>query len=168
MKRLLGILGVAPFLLALSVGTPAPDFSAKDQDGKMIRLSEFKGKFVLLYFYPKDDTPGCTQEACNFRDHSSQFRKVNTVVFGVSRQDEKSHRKFRSKHRLSFDLLVDADGSLAQSFDIGSIPLLGITRRQSILIDPQGNILKVYKEVEPATHSQQVLGDIKHELNLKK
>jgi peroxiredoxin Q/BCP len=147
-------------LTAFSPGDPAPDFSAKNQDGKVVRLSDFKGKFVLIYFYPKDDTPGCTKEACAFRDVYSKIRQKNAVVFGVSRQDEKSHQEFRVKHKLPFDLLVDADGALAKSFDVGTIPMLGFAKRESILIGPDGKVVQVYKDVDPSAHARQILEDI--------
>src|SRR5437899_966210 len=92
------VLLVLPFLLALTSGDIAPAFSAKNQDGKLIQLKDFKGKFVLLFFYPKDDTSGCTKEACSFRDEYASIKKLNTVIFGVSRQNEKSHQQFRAKH----------------------------------------------------------------------
>src|ERR1700733_10866294 len=106
---------LVPFLLALAPGNQAPEFAVKNQAGEVIRLSDFKGKFVLIYFYPKDDTSGCTKEACNFRDEYSKIKKMNTVILGISRQGEKSHQEFRSKHKLPFDLLVDSDGSVAKA-----------------------------------------------------
>jgi peroxiredoxin Q/BCP len=151
-----------PFLLALAPGANAPDFSAKNQDGKTIRLSDFKGKWLLIYFYPKDDTPGCKKEACSFRDEFSKIKKLNVSILGVSRQDEKSHQEFKSKYKLPFDLLVDKDGSLADSFGVGSIPILGMTQRQSILIGPDGKIIQFYKDVDPDTHAQQVMKDVQH------
>jgi len=151
-----------PFLLALSPGTLAPDFSAKNQDGKLIRLSDFKGKPVLIFFYPKDDTPGCKKEACSFRDEYSKIKKLNIVVLGVSRQDEKSHQEFRSKYKLPFDLLVDKDGTVADAFGVETIPLLGIFKRQSVLIGPDGKVIQFYKNVDPDTHAQQIMEDMKN------
>ena len=151
----------APFLLALSVGSLAPEFSARNQDGKEIHLSDFKGKFVLIYFYPKDDTPGCTKEACEFRDKYSTLKKMNTVVLGVSRQDEKSHQKFKAKHHLPFDLLVDQDGSLSKAFGVSSMPLIGLTHRQSILIGPNGKVIQFYSDVDPSHHTKEVIEEIK-------
>lgn len=161
-KRLiLASVFLLPFLLALSSGDKAPDFSAKNQDGKTIQLSKLKGKFVLIYFYPKDDTPGCTKEACSFRDQYPKIEKLNTVILGVSRQDEASHKKFKEKHKLPFDLLADTDGSLAKSFEIGSIPLFGLTKRESVLIGPDGKVIQVYESVDPKTHTQKVIQDLK-------
>jgi peroxiredoxin Q/BCP len=162
-KKLLGTLGLAVLFLglaALKPGENAPDFSAKNQNGKEIRLADLKGKYVLLYFYPKDDTPGCTKEACQFRDGFAQFGKHNAVVFGVSRQDSESHKAFIAKHKLPFDLLVDTDGKLAQSYGIGSIPVMGLDKRESVLILPNGKVAKIYTGVDPDTHSKQVLQDI--------
>jgi peroxiredoxin Q/BCP len=156
----IGLLLFCPIILSLAPNDRAPAFSAKNQEGKVITLKEFKGKFVLLYFYPKDDTPGCTKEAGKFRDYHDQFKKLNTVILGVSRQDEKSHQAFKAKHQLPFDLLVDEDGSLAKSFDVGLIPILGFTKRQSILIGPDGKIVHLYNDVDPETHADHVLQDL--------
>lgn len=145
---------------ALTRGAPAPDFSAKTQDGVNVQLSQYKGKYVLIYFYPKDDTPGCTQEACTFRDEYTKIRDRNAVILGVSRQDEKSHQAFRAKHHLPFDLLVDSDGAIAKAFEIGTMPVIGWTKRQSVLIGPSGKILQIYKSVDPRQHAKQVLADI--------
>lgn len=141
-------------------GERAADFSAPNQDGKTVRLSQFKGRPVLLYFYPKDDTPGCTKEACSFRDAFADYKKLGAVVLGVSRQDEKSHVAFQKKYNLPFDLLVDRDGSMARAFGVGLMPLIGLHSRKSVLIDGKGTIAKVYDDVDPATHSGEVLRDI--------
>jgi peroxiredoxin Q/BCP len=145
---------------ASSVGSMAPTFTAKNQDGKNVNLSDFSGKPVLLYFYPKDETPGCTKEACEFRDKYAEFKKVGAVVLGVSRQDEKSHKEFTTKHSLPFDLLVDTDGSIAKAYGIGKYPVLGLLKRQSVLIGRDGHILKVYEDVDPDAHAAQALKDI--------
>ena len=162
LKSVLCILTVLtlPLFLGLTPGQQAPDFSIKNQDGKVIRLSEFKGKPVLLYFYPKDDTPGCTKEACNFRDEFSKFKSAGAVVLGISKQDEKSHQEFKSKHHLPFDLLIDSDGALAKSYGVDSYPGVGLLKRQSVLIAANGKILKVYKDVDPDTHASEVLRDL--------
>jgi peroxiredoxin Q/BCP len=146
--------------LGLSPGDPVPNFAAKNQEGKWVRLSDFKGKNVLIFFYPKDDTPGCTQEACNFRDEYTKIKALNTEVIGVSRQDDESHRAFRRKHKLPFDLLVDQDGSLAQSFGVDLMPVIGLAKRQSVLVGRDGKILKIYKDVNPRTHVKQVMEDL--------
>ncbi len=162
MKNLkwLASLFFAPLLMAVTAGQKAPDFSAKNQDGKTVHLADQKGKFVLLFFYPKDETPGCTAEVCSFRDNFGKIKELNAVLFGVSRQDEKSHQKFIAKHKLPFDLLVDADGSLGKTYGVGSIPILGFSKRQSVLIGPDGKVVKFYESVDPATHTQEVIADI--------
>jgi len=154
------LLLLTPLLLALSPGDLSPDFSAKNQDGKTIKLSNLKGHYVVIYFYPKDDTPGCTKEACSFRDEYQKIKDLNAVVLGVSRQDEKSHQAFKAKHKIPFDLLVDKDGSLAKSFGVGTMPLIGFTKRQSILIGPNGKVVRFYESVDPSKHTHQVIEDI--------
>lgn len=155
------LLPFAPLLLAVSAGSPAPDFTAKNQDGKTVRLADFKGKFLLVYFYPKNDTPGCTKEACEFRDRFTEIKKLNGVVLGVSRQDAESHKKFIAKHKLPFDLLVDSDGSLAKSFGVGLMPVLGLHKRQSVLIGKDGKVIRFYDSVDPVAHVAEVISDIK-------
>ena len=163
MKKLLSklILPFAPVLMAVAAGAQAPHFSAKNQDGKEIHLTDLKGQFVLIYFYPKDDTPGCTKEACDFRDHYTEIKKLNTVVLGISRPDAESHKKFIAKHKLPFDLLVDTDGKIAESFGVGTMPIVGFHKRQSILIGPDGKVVHFYDSVDPKTHVDEVLKDIK-------
>lgn len=145
----------------LAPGEKAPAFSAVNQDGKKIQLSDFKGQFVLIYFYPKDDTPGCTKQACNFRDQYSTLKKLNTTILGVSTQDEKSHLAFRAKHKLPFDLLVDQNGILANAYGVGKMPVIGLVKRQSILIGPDQTIVKFYSDVDPSQHVSEVMKDIK-------
>jgi peroxiredoxin Q/BCP len=145
---------------AISVGSVAPTFTAKNQDGKNVNLTDFSGKPVLLYFYTKDETPGCTKEACEFRDKYADFKKQGAIVLGVSRQDEKSHKEFSLKHTLPFDLLVDSDGAIAKAYGIGKYPVLGFLKRQSVLIGRNGHILKVYEDVDPNGHAAQALKDI--------
>ena len=146
---------------AVELGGVAPEFQARNQDGKSVKLSDYKGKPVLLYFYPKDDTPGCTKEACEFRDRFKEFKKQGAVVFGVSRQDEKSHQEFKAKHKLPFDLLVDADGKIAALYGIETMPVVGFHKRQSVLIAGSGKILQIYKDVDPQSHPKTVLEDLK-------
>jgi peroxiredoxin Q/BCP len=147
---------------ALTIGSPAPAFSAKNQDGKTISLSDFAGKPVLLYFYPKDDTPGCTKEACEFRDKYAEFKKRGAVVLGVSAQDEKSHKEFSKKNHLTFDLLADNNGAIAKSYGIGKYPVIGLYNRQSVLIDRGGHVFKFYEKVNADTHAQEVLKDLEN------
>ncbi len=153
---------LVPLLMGIAPGDVAPGFTVKNQVGEQVRLSDFKGKNVLIYFYPKDDTPGCTQEACNFRDEYSKLKKMNTVILGVSRQGVKSHHEFHSKYKLPFDLLVDSDGSLAQSYGVGTMPVLGFVKRQSILIGPSGQVIRFYDDVDPSHHVKEVMRDIEH------
>jgi peroxiredoxin Q/BCP len=164
MGKKISLLLLLPFCIALfgiAAGTKAPDFSAKNQEGKTVRLSALHGKYVLLYFYPKDDTPGCTKEACDFRDHYAKLRAMNTVILGVSRQGAKSHQAFIQKHHLPFDLLVDESGAIAKRFGVGEIASKGLHQRQSVLIGPDGKVLKFYAHVDPATHVGEVLADLK-------
>jgi peroxiredoxin Q/BCP len=157
----LGALAMASFsLLALTAGEDAPNFTAKNQDGKTISLADYKGKPVLLYFYPMDETPGCTKEACSFRDAFSELKKEGAVVLGVSTQDSESHRKFKANHKLPFDLISDLDGSLAKLYGVTKVPLVGVYHRESILIDPNGKVFKFYGDVDPSTHTQEVISDI--------
>ncbi len=147
------------------VGQPAPEFKAKNQDGAEKKLSDSQGKWVLLYFYPKDETPGCTKEACRIRDDYKQFTTAGVVVYGVSRQSADSHRKFRDKHHLPFDLLVDEKGEIGDAYGIGSMPIiggiLGLYKRQSVLIDPTGKIARFMDSVDPETHATEVLETVK-------
>lgn len=147
--------------LGLAPGETAPEFAVKNQDGKVVRLSELRGSPVLLFFYPKDGTPGCTREACSFRDKMSRFKELGVTVLGVSRQDAKSHQAFRKEHRLPYDLLTDADGKLAESYGVDRMPLVGYHKRQSVLIGADGKVVRVYKDVDPGTHTGEVLRDLK-------
>ncbi|PWU12969.1 MAG: peroxiredoxin [Bdellovibrio sp.] len=146
--------------MALNPGDPAPSLSIRNQSGKTVKLSDYSGKYVLLYFYPKDNTPGCTIEAKSLRDHYAEFTKLNAVILGVSKQDETSHKEFISQHQLPFDLLVDSDGTLAKSVGVDSIPVVGLLKRQSVLIDPAGRIAKIYRDVDAGKHAEEVLADI--------
>ena len=165
MKKKLTLLACALLLLGLTPGQTAPDFTAKDQDGKTIMLSQYRGSPVLIYFYPKDDTPGCTKEACTFRDQYSKFQKLGAVILGVSRQDEKSHQAFKTKYHLPFELLIDLDGSIATSFGVGSMPMMSLTKRQSVLIDKDGKVIRFYDSVDPAKHADEVLADLQKQKN---
>ena len=159
----------APILMGIAPGKELPTgLTAKNQDGKEIRFDDYKGKFLLVYFYPKDETPGCTQQACDLRDRHAKLKELNTVVFGVSRQDGKSHKQFIAKHKLPFDLLVDSDGKLGEAFGVGSYPIVGFSKRQSILVGPDGKVLKFYDSVDAAKHADVVLGDIEAAMPKKK
>jgi thioredoxin-dependent peroxiredoxin len=150
----------------ITIGTKAPAFSLPDQDGKTRRLSDYLGKWVLIYFYPKDDTPGCTTEACALRDNLPKFKSIKAEVLGVSTDTVASHRKFADKYGLPFTLLADPNKTVVQKYGVwGEKKFMGRTymgtKRTSFLIDPQGKIAKVYENVKPPVHAEQVLEDLK-------
>lgn len=150
----------------LEVGGQAPSFALPDQNGKIHQLVDYRGKWLLLYFYPKDNTPGCTIEACTLRDNWSEFTKLNAVVLGISADSVSSHQKFSTKFALPFPILADEKKTMLQSYRVlAEKSMFGKTflgiKRSSFLIDPQGKIAKIYKNVKPAEHAQQVLADIK-------
>lgn len=137
----------------LPIHTSAPAFELLDQDNKMHQLSDYLGKWVVLYFYPKDDTPGCTKEACNFRDSYQEFIKRGMVILGVSQDSVASHLKFASKYHLTFPLLSDPDKNMIKAYEAGGL----ISKRITYLINPQGLIAKSYDKVNPLTHAKQIL-----------
>lgn len=143
-------------------GQPAPAFNLPDQNGKTHRLTDYAGKWVVLYFYPKDDTPGCTKEACSFRDDLFQLEKLGAQVIGASVDDTDSHARFAKKYNLPFPLLADQDGKLAASYGaLTNLGLIKIAKRYTFLIDPQGNIAKTYLSVDTSRHSQEIIDDLK-------
>jgi peroxiredoxin Q/BCP len=152
--------GALAILLGLKAGDPAPDFALKNQAAQTVRLSDSKGHPVLIYFYPKDGTPGCTKEACALRDAFVQFQKFGAIIYGVSTQDSASHKDFIAKEKLPFDLLVDPKGEAAKQFGAGFIPNTDLLERKSVLVGPDGKVAKVYNEVRPAEHAAQVLKDL--------
>lgn len=142
----------------------APDFTLNDQQGKPHTLSSYRGKWALLFFYPKDDTPGCTKEACGIRDQYDAFQIANIEVFGINTDSSKKHDKFISKYQLPFTLLADEEKLVVQSYDVwGPKKFMGReflgTKRISFLIDPHGKIAKIYLDVAPADHASEVLED---------
>ena len=143
-------------------GTPAPDFELAADNGERVKLSDFRGKPVVLYFYPKDDTSGCTTQACGIRDAYGEFRRRGAVVLGVSPDDESSHAKFREKYSLPFALLADPDHSVAETYGVWveknsyGQKRMGI-ERSTFVIDPQGNVAKVMRRVKPDTHASEVI-----------
>lgn len=146
----------------LQEGDNAPDFDAKDQDGNNVKLSDFRGKRVVLYFYPKDDTPGCTKEACSFRDANDVYAEKNIKVLGVSTDDESSHRKFISKFNLPFTLLADTDKKIVNDYGVfGEKNMYGRkymgVNRKTFLIDEQGKIKKIFNKVDVSEHADEVL-----------
>ena len=144
------------------VGKPAPDFNLPDQNGKYHTLREYRGKWLVLYFYPKDDTPGCTQEACAFRDDLNQISELGAQVVGVSVDDTDSHAEFAKKYHLPFPLLADKTAATADEYGaLMNLWLIKFARRYTFLIDPQGNVSKVYLSVETSRHSKQIIDDLK-------
>ena len=146
----------------LKEGDKAPDFSVADESGKTVRLKDLRGKKIVLYFYPKDDTPGCTKEACSFRDSFSKFKKRGIEVLGVSLDSEKSHQKFIDKYKLPFRLLADTDRKLSESFGTyGEKKFMGRAymgnHRMTFLIDEKGKIKKILSKVKPEDHAAEVL-----------
>jgi len=146
-----------------AVGQPAPAFKLQDQDGKWHSLADYKGKWVAIYFYPKDDTPGCTTQACSFRDNIFAFNKEGAVILGISVDDVESHKKFAEKHGLPFTLLADADKAVSKSYGVLKtyMGVMEMARRDTFIVDPQGRIAKHYESVDPEGHSELVLKDIK-------
>ncbi|MEH2148364.1 peroxiredoxin [Nostoc sp.] len=140
--------------MPLAVGKDAPAFTAKDTNGNTVSLSDFAGKTVVLYFYPKDDTPGCTKQACSFRDAQSQYQGKDIVILGVSADDEVSHQAFTQKYNLNFPLLADSDKSLIKAFDVDGG---GYAKRVTYVIDPSGKITHVDSAVNTTTHASDVL-----------
>jgi thioredoxin-dependent peroxiredoxin len=144
------------------VGKPAPDFNLSDQNGKPHALKDFRGKWLVLYFYPKDDTPGCTQEACAFRDDLNLISELGAQVVGVSVDDSNSHAEFAKKYHLPFPLLADKTTETAARYGaLMNLGFLKVARRYTFLIDPQGNVNKVYLSVETSRHSKEIIDDLK-------
>jgi len=152
--------------MALATDTKAPAFSLPDEKGTVHSNEEFKGRWYVLYFYPKDDTPGCTKEACGFRDAYSIFEKENVIVIGISKDSVKSHEKFIEKYDLPFLLLSDETRETIQQYEAwGEKKFMGKTfqgvLRISYLIDPSGMIRNVYEKVKPAEHAEEILNDVR-------
>jgi len=152
--------------MAVSVGVPAPDFILPDENGTQRRLSDYRGQTVVLYFYPKDDTPGCTTEACNFRDDYSAYTEAGVTILGVSADSVKSHEKFKKKYGLPFPLLADENHKVCEQYDVwGEKQFMGRNYmgvlRTTFLIDPNGKVKKVFEKVKPSEHSVEMLAAIK-------
>jgi thioredoxin-dependent peroxiredoxin len=144
--------------MSLSVGTPAPSFTVKDTNGNTVSLSDYAGKTVVLYFYPKDDTPGCTKEACSFRDNYSAYQGKDITVFGVSMDDETSHQAFTQKFSLPFPLLADSEGVLTRAYDVDGG---GYAKRVTYVIAGAGQIIKAYDgTVKTETHATDILAEL--------
>jgi thioredoxin-dependent peroxiredoxin len=151
--------------MPISSGIPAPEFELLDDTNTLRKLSEFRGKNVILYFYPKDDTPGCTKEACNFRDDYSAYEKAGVVILGVSADSVESHVKFKQKHQLQFPLLADEGHKVCDVYGVwGPKKFMGKSYegvlRTTFLIDTEGNIKRVYEDVRPADHSAGLLAEL--------
>lgn len=151
--------------MKLKVGQKAPNFKLPDQDSIMRQLKDYAGQWLLIYFYPKDDTPGCTTEACSLRDNLPKFKKGRAAIVGVSVDSAKSHNKFAAKYKLPFTLLADENKEMVEKYGVWAEKsmygrkYMG-TLRTSFLVDPTGKIAKIYEKVKPATHAEEVLKDL--------
>ena len=148
-------------LANLEVGDKAPNFILNDQNNESHQLSDYEGRWVILYFYPKDDTPGCTTQACDFRDAVKRIIASRSVVFGLSLDSVESHKRFSDKNNLPFSLLSDEEGVAAKSYDsLNNFMGYKTAKRNTFIINPQGFLSKIYLSVDPKTHSQMVLSDL--------
>ena len=159
-QRRVPLLCIMQAVPRLEPGRPAPDFEASITSGETIRLSNYRGKRVILYFYPKDDTPGCTVEACGLRDHYDRIRELGAEVLGVSMDDAESHRRFTGKFNLPFALVADVDAKIAEAYGVYNAERK-TARRVTFLIDEKGNIQRVFDPVKPNVHPQEVLDALK-------
>ncbi|MFM7450774.1 MAG: peroxiredoxin [Leptolyngbyaceae cyanobacterium] len=147
--------------MPLSIGDTAPAFTVKDTNGNTVSLANYAGKTVVLYFYPKDDTPGCTKEACGFRDNYSQYLDQGITVFGVSMDDEASHQQFTDKFNLPFPLLADTNGVITKAYDVeGDMNGIKYAKRVTYVINSDGKIQQVYTSVNTETHANDILADV--------
>jgi len=168
--RRLGLAALAALLVSApalagdppAVGAQAPKFRLQDQNGKWHTLDDYRGKWVVLYFYPKDSTPGCTTQACEFRDNIFAFRDAGAAVLGVSVDDLESHKKFSEEHGLPFPILSDADHKVTTEYGVLTkyLGVMELARRDTFIIDPQGKVAKHYQKVDPNGHSKLVLADL--------
>jgi len=168
--RNVGDYSITIHFMKLKIGQLAPQFSLPDQSGKIHNLVDYQGKWVLIYFYPKDDTPGCTIEACSIRDNLPKFKRLKAKVLGISVDSVKSHGKFVKKFSLLFTLLADEDKKMVRAYGVwGKKKFMGReymgTKRTSFLINPDGVIAKIYEDVKPEIHAEEVLKDLKSVLN---
>jgi thioredoxin-dependent peroxiredoxin len=143
--------------MPLSVGTPAPAFVTTDDAGNTVSMSDFAGKTVVLYFYPKDDTPGCTKEACSFRDAYADYQAKDVIVLGVSMDNSQSHQAFKQKYNLPFTLLTDTNGALTEAFDVSGG---GYSKRVTFIINGEGTITNVIDSVKTDTHATDILAEL--------
>jgi len=151
--------------MVLEVGQKAPEFSLVDNEGQAHRLSDYQGQTIVVYFYPKDDTPGCTKEACSFRDSYEDYRKAGVEIIGISPDSEKSHSKFKEKHDLPFVLLSDPEHQVCEAFGVWGLKKMygreyeGVFRT-TFIIGPDGTIKRVFENVKPSDHSEEVLAEV--------
>ncbi len=158
---LLNLLPSISFAAELKVGDKAPQFSLVNQNGETLSLQDYQGKWVVLYFYPKNDTPGCTTEACSFRDNINRLIAQQAVVLGVSLDDQESHAEFAKKYKLPFDLLADEEGEVTSKYGaLLDLKVVKFAKRHSFIIDPQGHIAKIYRQVSPKDHVREVMADL--------
>lgn len=165
-----GLALAALFALALpaladgpAVGSPAPNFRLQDQDGNWHTLDQYRGKWVVLYFYPKDNTPGCTTQACELRDNIFAFREAGATILGISVDDVKSHAEFAKEHRLPFRILADSKKETAKAYGVLTkfMGVMELAQRDTFLIDPQGRVARHWVKVDPKGHSEMVLAELK-------
>jgi peroxiredoxin Q/BCP len=168
MNRLLLIFALLAISIGAIAGDPpaegskAPAFKLQDQNGDWHSLDDYRGKWLAIYFYPKDDTPGCTTEACNFRDNIYAFKAIGANVVGISVDDVDSHREFSDKYQLPFVLLADVGGDTSNDYGVlRNLGVAKIAKRQSFIVDPDGVVVRHYEKVDPETHTQEVLEDLK-------
>ncbi len=148
-------------LAQIKVGSKAPNFTLSDQNSIQHQLSDYEGSWVILYFYPKDDTPGCTTQACDFRDAVKRIIASKSNVFGVSLDSIESHKRFADKNNLPFSLLSDESGEVSEAYDsLNNFMSFKSAKRNTFIIDPDGKVAKIYLSVKPSTHSQMVLNDL--------
>jgi peroxiredoxin Q/BCP len=146
----------------LKIGDDAPTFTLPDSQGNQVNLNDYKGKWLVLYFYPKDDTPGCTTEACHFRDDFKLLENLGAKVVGVSIDDSFSHKKFAEKYNLPFPLLSDSSGEVASRYGaLNNFLVIKLAKRYTYLINPQGKIAKIYLSIDTSKHSQEIIEDLK-------
>lgn len=147
---------------SITVGQAAPEFELPDQHGQLHSLEDYRDQWVVLYFYPKDETPGCTTEACEFRDNIFAYKELNAQILGVSLDDVESHRAFAENHGLPFPLLADSDGKASSAYGVKTRMFgMSVAKRQTFIIGPDGKVAIHYEKVDPAEHSKQVLSDLR-------
>ena len=165
LKQFIIVALLLPFSFAslaqIKVGSKAPNFNLSDQNSIQHQLSDYEGSWVILYFYPKDDTPGCTTQACDFRDAVKRIIASKSNVFGVSLDSVESHKRFADKNNLPFSLLSDESGEVSEAYDsLNNFMSFKSAKRNTFIIDPDGKVAKIYLSVKPSTHSQMVLNDL--------